>query len=86
MNLNNRDRFIVLCDEIVDCIGTAGPQCFMRKGYRKVQLPCVFNASAAATIAAINTGSVFAVVWQAGGLATAGVASQLQTRIRYEDA
>lgn len=85
-NLNNRDRFIVLVDEIVECIGTAGPQSFYRKGYRKVSLPCVFNASAASTIAAINTGSVYAFVWQNGSLATANVSCSLQTRIRFVDA
>lgn len=85
-NLNNRDRFVVLVDEIVESIGTAGPQSFMRKGYRKIQLPCVFNASAASTIAAINTGSVYAFSWSSGGLGTAVPACNLDTRIRFEDA
>lgn len=86
MNLNNRDRFIVLVDEIVECIGTAGPQSYMRKGYRKISLPVVFNAGAGATVAAINTGSVYAVVWNSGGLAVAAAPGTLQTRIRFEDA
>lgn len=85
MNLNNRDRFIVLVDEIVECVGTAGPQSFYRKGYRKVQLPCVFNASAAATVVAINTGSVYATFWQNGSLLVANVPFVLQTRIRFTD-
>lgn len=86
MNLNNRDRFITLVDECIECLGTGGPQSQFRKGYRKVQLPCVFNASAAGTIAAINTGSIFAFCWQNGGITTAGPIVQLQTRIRFEDA
>lgn len=85
-NLNNRDRFIVLVDEIVECVGTAGPQAFMRKGYRKISLPCVFNASSAATVAAINTGSVYAFCWSGGNFGVAPVATNLQTRIRFEDA
>lgn len=85
-NLNNRDRFIILVDEVVECTGTGGPQAFMRKGYRKVALPCVFNASAASTIAAINTGGVFAVTWGTTQIATAPITSTLQTRIRFEDA
>lgn len=84
-NLNNRDRFVVLVDEIIECIGSAGPQGFMRKGYRKVALPVIFNASAAATVAAINTGSVYAFCWQDGMVTTAPV-TNLQTRIRFEDA
>lgn len=86
MNLNNRDRFIVLVDEIVECIGTAGPQCFYRKGYRKISLPVVFNATQTAAIGAINTGSIVAVQWGGGGLAVATGAANLQTRIRFEDA
>lgn len=85
-NLNNRDRFVTLVDELVECIGTAGPQSFMRKGYRKINLPCVFNASAAATVAAINTGSVYAFVWNSGTLGVANAPFTLQTRIRFEDA
>lgn len=84
MNLNNRDRFVVISDEMIETIGTAGPQAVFRKGYRKVALPVVFNASAAATIAAINTGSVYAIVWQ-NGLATAAATTKLQTRIRFTD-
>jgi len=86
-NLDNRDRFIVLVDEIIECIGTAGPQAFMRKGYRKIQLPVVFNSNANAVIGAINTGSVYGVTWFSQG--TFGVAKpllDLQTRIRFEDA
>lgn len=86
MNLYNSDRFIVLVDEIIETIGTAGPQSFMRKGYRKVSLPMIFNATTTATITAIQTGSIYAVAWQNGGLATANFSALLQTRIRFEDA
>lgn len=85
MNLNNRDRFIVLVDEIVECIGTGGPQACFRKGYRKVSLPVVFNG-AGATVASINTGAVYAVCWQDGYLITAGPIVTLDTRIRFDDA
>lgn len=84
-NLNNRDRFITLVDEIVECTGTGGPQSFMRKGYRKIDLPVVFNAGAGATVASINTGSVYAVAWQDGKLITAAPLNSLQTRIRFTD-
>lgn len=86
MNLNNRDRFIVLVDEIVESVGTAGPQGFMRKGYRKISLPMVFNATQTATITAIQTGTIVAFVWGGGPLVTAGLNTLLQTRIRFEDA
>lgn len=85
-NLNNRDRFVILVDEVVECLGASGPSAFMRKGYRKVQLPCVFNAGAGATVAAINTGSVYAIVWGGFPLAVANATYNLQTRIRFTDA
>lgn len=84
-NLNNRDRFIVLVDEIIECIGTAGPQAFFRKGYRKISLPVVFNAGAGATVAAINTGSIYAFTWSTG-IGVAAPNCTLQTRVRFEDA
>lgn len=84
-NLNNRDRFVVLVDEIIETIGTAGPQSFYRKGYRKVGLPVVFNA-VGATVASINTGAVYAFVWQNSGIGVAAPGCVLDTRIRFEDA
>lgn len=86
MNLNNRDRFIILSDEIIECLGTAGPQAIYRKGYRKVSLPMVFNATATATITAIQTGSIYAVFWQNGNLITANPTNSLWVRTRFTDA
>lgn len=86
MNLDQRDRFIVLVDEIIDNIGTAGPQSLFRKGYRKISLPCVFNATGGATIASINTGGIYAFLWNGGTFATLAPTLNLSTRIRFEDA
>lgn len=85
-NLNNRDRFIILVDEIVECVGQGGPQSFYRKGYRKIALPVVFNATTTATITAIQTGSIYAVVWGTTGVTTAGIATTLDIRTRFDDA
>lgn len=85
-NLNNRDRFITLVDEIIECLGTGGPQSFYRKGYRKIQLPMVFNSVGTATISAIQTGGIFATVWQNGNIITASPTNSLYTRVRFEDA
>lgn len=85
-NLNNRDRFITLVDEVVESLGTGGPQAFYRKGYRKLSLPMVFNGITTATITAIQTGAVYAVVWQNGNIITASPTHTLQTRFRFEDA
>lgn len=85
MNLDNRDRFIVLLDEIVETLSPAGPVCFYRKGYRKVQLPVVFNNITTATIGAIQTGGIYAVVWSDGNLVSGSMVSVLDTRIRFVD-
>lgn len=85
MNLDNRDRFIVLLDEVVETLSQAGPLCFYRKGYRKVQLPVVFNSINTATIGAIQTGGVYAVMWSDGNLVAGSMVSVLDTRIRFVD-
>lgn len=85
MNLNNRDRFIVLVDEIVETLHASGPSTFFRKGYKKMSLPVVYNA-AGATIASVNTGGIYAFCWSSGTYGVAAPTSNLQTRIRFEDA
>lgn len=86
MNLNNRDRFIILVDEIIECLGSAGPQGFYRKGYKKMSLPMIFNSTTTQTVSAIQTGSVYAVVWQNGNIITTAPTHNLYTRIRFTDA
>lgn len=84
-NLNNRDRYITLVDEIIEYVGASGPAGWFRKGYRKISLPCVFNATGDANIASINTGSIYASVCQDGNIATANPTMALNTRIRFTD-
>lgn len=86
MNLFNKDRFIVLVDEIIEDFSSSGASSFMRKGYRKMSLPMVFNATTTATINAVQTGGVFAVCWQNGNIITAAPTHNLFTRFRFEDA
>lgn len=85
MNLDNSHRFTILADHEISCIGTAGPQAFFAKGYRKIGLPAEFG-SAAADITAITTGSVYAFFWQDGGLLVALPSCIFTSRIRFEDA
>lgn len=84
MQLDYSERFVVLVDEIIECVGTQGPQAFYTKGYRKINLPCEFIGTGG-TITSIGTGSIYSYVWQDGGLITASPATQLYTRIRFID-
>lgn len=84
MNLSFSKRFIILVDEEVECIGTSGPQAWFKKGFRTLNLPAEFQGTSGA-ITGIETGSVYALVYQAGGLLVASPNSQLYTRIRYID-
>lgn len=84
-NLSNSHRFVTLCDEIVESVGTGGPQAWFRKIYKKINLQTEFNTGSAGTIGDIQTGSVYAFCWQSGGIITAVPTSTLKTRIRYSD-
>lgn len=84
-NLDNRDRFVTLVDEMVECIGTGGPQSFLRKGYRKISMPMVFNSTGDATVNSIQTGGVWAFAFQGGTAITAAPVTTLQTRLRFVD-
>lgn len=84
MNLSFSKRFIILVDEEIESVGTAGPQAWFKKGYRSLNLPAEFTGNGG-TVASIETGSVYALVYQTGGLLIASPNSQLYTRIRYID-
>lgn len=85
MNLGNARRFKVLCDELVPCIGTAGPQSQIGTRYIKGDWPVEFNTGSAGTIGDIQTGSVFMLIWQDGKLITAAPQSTVYTRVRFTD-
>lgn len=85
MNLNFSHRFIPLHDEIIPCVGVQGPQSWGLKGFKKIDLPCEFQSSNG-DITDITTGAIYTLTWQDGGLLIASPASQLYTRIRFEDA
>lgn len=85
MNLEKNKRFVVLADELVESVGTAGPQSWYKKGYRKINLEAEFTG-ASGTVGYIIGGAVWAVVYQNGNIITTAPAMQLYTRIRYTDA
>jgi len=90
MNLNYRERFVVLWDkeytlgQVTAAIAN-GESCRVVKKYKKVGLSVTYSGVAALTIGEIATGALHLVVL---GDATAGTAAQLTgvARIRFTDA
>lgn len=85
LNLNNNHRFVVLCDEIIECIGTQGPQSFMRSGYRKINLPQEWKGTTNASTD-VTTGSIWLYIWQQGTLITLAPLTDFISRVRFTDA
>jgi len=85
MNLNNSHRFQVICDSLVDCLGTQGPQAFIKVIERKLNHVVEYKGNAG-TIADITTGALITLVWQNGNIGIATPLDALNSRIRFEDA
>lgn len=85
-NLDYSERFIVLVDEKINCVGTAGPQSWFISGFRKLNLITEFNSVNNGTIGDITSGSYIAFTWQDGQIITADPVSRLRTRIMFTDA
>ena len=85
MNLNNRDRFSVLVDELTPPIGAATTRTVSGKIYRKMMHETVYNNGTTGSIGSINTGSVYIFFAANAEQSTAGVELTFNTRIRYKD-
>lgn len=85
MNLGNSSRFEVICDHWIPCVGTAGPQAQPFRIYKKLNHKVEFNAGSAGTIADIQTGSVYVLVWTTNAIGTAALLTFNDTRIRFVD-
>lgn len=84
-NLGNSRRFVTLFDDIVECVGTGGPQAWFHKLYKKLNHAVEFNVGSAGTVGDIQSGSVYALMYQNGGIITAAPSMALKVRIRYSD-
>lgn len=85
MNLGNSNRFKVLCDKVIPCLGATGPSSIVFQKYIKMNHPVEFNSGSAGTVGDIQTGSVYAYCGQDGGLITAAPVTTAYTRIRFSD-
>lgn len=80
LNLDNRDRFIVLSDVITSPITLGGSYATSGTYNRKFNLETIFNNNGAGDITDINTGSIYLFVAQSN--AAFGVTLGQSTRIR----
>lgn len=85
LNLQNKDRFVCLIDEISDVMPSAA-QNISGQRYMKMNLPVCFNGSTLATVAAIQTGAVWIIVANnADPAVTANSNFNFSSRIRFTD-
>jgi len=59
LNMDNRDRFVVLCDKQYAMDQSGGHESVQFKVYKKISLPTIFNAGTAGTVADITSGSLY---------------------------
>lgn len=85
-NLSNRDRFVILADEVTEPIGVAtGVYTASGVIFKKLNLETMYNAGNAGTIGDITSGSVYILAAQAGAIGTAAPIWSFRSRIRYTD-
>jgi len=84
-NISNRDRFVTLCDKIVEPCGVGVSLAVSEMFYKKLNLPVQFNAGTAGTIGDITSGSIYIMFAQSGNIATSNAACTWYSRIRYTD-
>lgn len=89
MNMDNRERFLVLYDRQFALDQFGGNPSAQVKMYKKLNLTTVFNAGTAGTVADITSGAVYVVFINENSYVTTSTNSPIirwYSRIRYEDA
>lgn len=89
MNMDNRDRFLVIYDRQFALDQAGGNQSSQLKMYKRLNLTTVFNAGTAGTVADITSGSLYIVFIGENGYTANPTNPPFATwysRIRYEDA
>jgi len=97
LNLNNRDRFKIYCDEVWALgpwvsVTTATQAQMVSDGvtkpfkiYKKIKLPVIFNAGSAGTVADITSGALY-YLWIGNNTSSVNDAvAQISSRCRYAD-
>lgn len=86
MNLSNKDRFQILAEGTTQVASANGNFCSTEINiYKKLDHPVQYNAGIAGTIADIQTGAVYILFAQSGGIGTAAPFAIWRSRVRYSD-
>lgn len=84
-NLSNRDRFVVICDEITEPISAGNNFQIAGNIWKRLNLETMFNAGTAGTVADITTGALYMAFAQSAGIATAAPTLGGRIRVRFDD-
>lgn len=85
-NLSNRDRFVVLVDEVTSPVSVQGDFATQLIRFKKnLNLETMFNAGTAGTIGDITSGSIYIMFAQNSTIGTAAPTVNWRSRIRYTD-
>ena len=93
VNLDNRDRFVILRDKLfvpgaIDNTATQtdamGPGVIVMNEYIPIKLETIYNAGTAGTIGDITSGSLYCF-WISNANNDAGVTANVAFRMRFED-
>lgn len=84
-NLSNSRRFVTLCDKVLDGIGTVGKASEHFEFYKKTNLEVQYNTGNAGTVADIQSGSLYLLVWSTGAFGTTSPTGGYTVRLRFTD-
>ena len=84
-NLNNRDRFVVLCDYLSEPIGANSNTSVGGTIYKSLNMGTMFNSGNVGTVADITSGSVYLFVAQTGGVGAVNPTFNWRARVRFTD-
>lgn len=88
MNMDNRDRFVVLRDKQYAIDQSGGNQSAQVKLYKRLMIPTIYNAGVAGTVADITSGSIYLLLIGESAGATVPTNQPIidfTNRIRYDD-
>lgn len=84
-NLNNRDRFVVITDQVMDPISTGDQFSVSMECFKKINLETVFNSGSAGTVGDITSGAIYIMFAQSGAVTTAAPGVTYYARLRFDD-
>jgi len=84
-NLSNRDRFITICDQLVDPVSAGGDYSRQFVVYKKLNLETMCNSGSSGAVGDITSGSMYVLFAQDGQIATTAPTVKWQSRVRFED-